>query len=258
MTEQVDPEIESNGTSSMQFAGWTRFTAIVTPFAAIFIMLGEASDATFLIRDATLETMALFSNSQDYELLGKIHVGNTVTYVESFLGDPQVSRALADGVTANYFYADNYLVTTFDNEDRIAAYVVVSLDGSFHPEVELGTGGMKPLGAFQFSDSGRPRKASFVDVTRMSNYYLESQESGPSGRFVDIYLGSISYGAGETDAALSDYYTAHINEDLPAEAKLLAGLRDRTIPNLYGEGELPLELIRASLLTKAEFANYFD
>ena len=237
---------------------WARFTQIIMPIAGLFLMLGEASDAAFLLNDMSRSVIEVFSNRVEYDMLEKIHVGNTVTYAESILGDPQISRAMGDDVTANYFHSSKYLVTLFSRDDRVEAFGVLALQDGFSPSVELGGLGHAELGEFAFSDTPTRAVEMAVDHSRTTDYYLESLESGPAGRFVNLYLGSVGYGTGGASPAIGELYSAVLDGETRAVSEARTNLRASGKPNFYGEGLLSLKLIEASMLTNAEFNNFFE
>ncbi len=239
----------------VRFGRWARFTAVIAPIAALFIMAGEASDAAFLLQEMGKKVVALFSNRVEYDVLASIHEGNTVAYVEERVGTPQVSRVLEEGLTANYVKDPKYLITLFYRGPRVAGFTVIATRDAFAPEVDLGGGDDPPLGEFTFSEAPAAPKAMRVDHSRSTSYYLETLETGPEGRFVDLYLGSIAYGAGGAASEIDALYRAQLHDrDVAASQR---ALRESARPNLYGEGRLSLDQIEAALLTNAEFQSYF-
>jgi hypothetical protein len=249
-----EPEATTRGVRGI----WGRFSLFIIPVAGLFLTLGEASDATFLLQDMGRSVVELFSNRVEYGTLERIHVGNSTSYVESILGDPQVVRSIDDGVTAKYFHSSKYLLTLFDRDGRVEAFTVLALQDGFSPKVELGGLGSSELGAFAFSDAPAPAHEMAVDHSRTSDYYLESLDSGPSGRFVNIYLGSVGFGSGGASPRIGDLYSALLEDDQSAVAVAQSNLREQGTPNFYGEGELSLESVEASLFTNAEFSNFFE
>jgi hypothetical protein len=234
--------------------GWWK---TVTALSLGFIALGNASSATFLVRAMSIEVYSFFSHQYEYDTLASINVGNTVVYTEARLGHPQVSRFIDADTTANYFYTDNYLLTLFYSDNRITAYTWVSLEEGFAPEVSLRNGEQRAMGEFVFNDMPLEVKGYTLDDSRIVRYYLENLEGGRTAGFIDTYLANVQYGAfapGETITAL--YQAEVIGEEDSADSSLNK-LRSQTKPNLYGQGNLPLEYIEKSVLSNNEFAGYF-
>jgi hypothetical protein len=253
------PEPTSSDTASPAGArrAWIGFAAIMTPVAAVFITLGEASDATFLLNEMRHSAIALFSNSVEYEMLEKVHVGITIAYAEELFGNPQVSKTIDEDLTANYFADDKYLLTLFYRGVRVDAYTLVPLVEDFAPEVDMGTNDTVALGEFSFTEArGTPQKSS-VDDSRSISFYLESRESGPGGRVIDVYQGSVAYRSGGTASGIPQLYKADVRGDDASIEAARGELRRGGRPNLYGEGELTLRQIEKSLMTNAEFDSYF-
>lgn len=234
--------------------GWWRIATVV---GIGFIALGNASDATLLIRELGVEIYTRFSNDYEYQTLASIHVGNTVAYIEDRLGQPQVSRAIDDETTANYFHGGDYLLTLFYNSNRIEAFTWLSLDDDFAPDVDLLNGEVRPLGEFTFSDLPLEVSDYTLDDSPIVRFYIESLEEGRSGGILGTYFGNIQHGAFESAGAVPDLYRAEVMGDNAAANSARAQVRKETIPNLYGRGNLPLDRIEKSVLSNSEFAGYF-
>ncbi len=222
-----------------------------------FIALGNFSDATLLIRDLGIEIYTWVSNDYAYQTLADIHVGNTVPYVEEMIGRPQVSRAIDDETTANYFYRGDHLITLFYNNNRVSAYTWVSLDDAFVPDIDLRNGEISPLGKFSFSALPLAVKSYTLDDSRIVRFYIESLEEGRSAGFLGTYLGRIQYGAFASKDAIAGLYQAEVLGDDADVGSAKVRLRQEAIPNLYGRGNLPLDQIEKSILSNSEFAGYF-
>jgi hypothetical protein len=229
----------------------------VTAVGVAFIALGSASEAAFLLRDMSVEVYSIFSNQYDYDKLAKINVGNTVEYVEDLVGNPQVSRAIDPDTTANYFYTSDYLLTLFYNDERIIAYVWVSLDEDFQPDVVLRSGEKGAVGDFVFADIPLEAKGYTLNDSRIVRYYLENLEGGQAAGLVDTYLGNVQYGAFQSGKDITELYQAEVGGSKANAAAIYKKLREQTRPNLYGRGNLPLEHIEKSVLSSNEFTGYF-
>lgn len=260
MSEQASPESapEPAPAPAQRPGFYTRGSAVVATIVWIFIGLGTFSDASLLINDLRIELMSIFTNTYEYETIGKIHVGNTVSFVEEMVGEPQVSRGLGDGVSANYFFSDKYLLTLFYKDERVGAYTVLPLRDDFAPDISGLSDSIGAIGEFTYSQLPAPPEHFLLDDSRTASYYIESVDTERSGRFLDLYMANLFYGVGGTGPKISALYKKSVygtDEEIDA---LLKDLRGSVHPNMFGRGELPLAKIEKSLLTTAEFKDYFD
>jgi len=258
-SESLEPETASQWGrfAAAVKRGWSKFAIVVSPIGMLLIGLGNYSDAMMLVRTFGTDVFGVFTNQFEYETIGRIHVGNTVGYIEGVVGKPQVSRAIDETTTANYFYSTDYLLTLFYRSDRVAGYTIVSLTEGFTPDVDIQDQEDRPLGEFLFSDVPVPPQGFSVEDSRTIRFYVESLDPGRPGRFVDTYLGNIYYGGAEPPSIVNALYQAEIDGDTESTPRLRTELRSNLRPNLYGRGELGVEQIEASLLTISEMKGYF-
>jgi hypothetical protein len=235
----------------------SRWWQLLTGIGILFIAIGSASEAAFLIRDGYVEIYSIFSNQYEYDTLASINVGTTVEHAENLLGYPQVSRAIDPDTTANYFYTGEYLLTLFYSENRIVAYTWVSTDDKFTPEVDLQNGTLSDAGEFSFADIALEVKGYTLDDSRIVRYYLEYLEGGRTSGFVNTYLGNVQYGAFAPANEISKLYQAEVTGDEQSAEDAYTQLRNQVRPNLYGRGHLPLEHIEKAVLSNNEFTGYF-
>ena len=173
------------------------------------------------------------------------------------MGSPQVSRAIDAETVANYFYHEKYFLTLFYREDRIAAYLIIPLKEDFQlPVLESDTLSLE-LSEFTYLKFPANPTHYVIDHSKTSSYYMEILDSGRSGLFVNTYLGNITYGIEGHPHIIGKFYEKEVHASDEDIATLQTTLRSETIPNVYGEGNLGLELIEKSLLTAAEFESYF-
>lgn len=238
-------------------AKYDKIKTVLLGFLALVIALGEYTEAVSLINEARENILIQFTNDLEYETLGKIHVGNTVTYIEDLVGSPQVSRAIDDSTVANYFYHEKYFLTLFYREKRIAAYLVVPLKDDFQlPVLETENESLE-LSDFTYSDYPANPTHYVIDHSKTSSYYMEILDSGRSGLFVNTYLGNVTYGIDEHPTVIAELYEKEVHASDEEIATLQTKLRSNTLPNFFGQGLVELELIEKSLLTAAEFESYF-
>ncbi len=233
-----------------------RVAAIMASIGWLFIALGEFSDATFLLNELRIEIIKRVTNSYEYDVIGKIHVGNTMDFIEGLVGKPQVSRDLGDGLSSNYFFTDKYLLTLIYKEGRVEAFTVLALEEGFAPEVPGLGGEMTALGSFAYAVLPLRPEIYAVDDSRVLSDYLEAIETELPGRFVDLYLGTIAYGIGGTGPEVERLARATVSGSEEQVRAARANLRRKLHPNLFGRGEVALEVIEKSLLSTSEYADY--
>lgn len=252
--EEVDEELQKK---SSYFSTLGQFKGYLFAVAATIMALGQFSEAVSLIQDGVDSLRSHFTNTVEYELLDQIHVGNTEDYVEGLLGFPQVSRAIDQQVVANYFFNDKFLLTIFIEDHRVAAYTVIPLLDDFRPVVISSADISWTLLDQSYENFPANPKLYMVDHSKTISYYLESLDNGNAGLFVQTYLGSVAIGPQSGDEFLIDLYNKEVSGSDEQILERQDRLRQMVHPNLYGMGLLPLESVRKSLLTGAEFSSYF-
>ncbi len=225
---------------------------------ALIMALGQFSEAVSLIGDGWKSLQSKFTNDVEYSAIGKLHVGNTQSYVQSIFGEPQVSRQINDKITANYYYQKKLLLTLFIKEARVAGYTVLALKEGFSPNVATIGDQHIQLGKFTYQEYPAMPTLYLVDNSKANSFYLENLESGQAGLHYKRYLGNVRFGSGQHSELINHFYKLDMMgvEGKPLETAQKT-LRETVVPNFYGAGELGIELIEKSLMTDAEFSNYF-
>ncbi len=250
---------QADGAESNASGGFlNRIYATVGTVGWVFIGLGSFSDASLLLNDMRTEIMSNFTNAYEYETIGSLHVGNTVSFVEEIVGEPQVSRDLGDETSANYIFDDKYLLTLFYREQRVTAYTVLAVQDDFNPEISGLDDAIGGIGEFFYTALPGVPERQVASDSRVASYYIESIDTERLGRFLDLYIGNVIYGVGGTGPNVSAFSKSLVygsdQEIRAASAKVRSDLR----PNLFGRGEVSLEMVEKSLLSTAEFLDYFD
>ncbi|MCP5160780.1 MAG: hypothetical protein H6999_07985 [Hahellaceae bacterium] len=237
--------------------GYEKTKTVIFGVLALTVALGQYSEAVALIGDGINAVRSSFTHDIEYEMLGNVHVGNTQAYIENLAGTPQVSRVIADGLVANYFYNEKFLLTVFFKDERVTAYSLLPLVEDFEPK--LGSTGNNELALGRFTYAQFPANATqyMVDHSKTVSYYLENLESGRAGLFVNQYLGNLVYGKGEHSDLVGTFYDQEVRGDEEKQMATQQRIRTEMTPNFYGEGEIGVEFIEKSLLTEAEFRSYF-
>lgn len=256
----IEDEVEEEVKEQHMFGGslfFSKFKGSFLTFLAIIIALGEYSEAVTVLGDTVETIRSEFTNDIEYETISKIHVGNTVPYMEELLGSPQVSRAINQDINANYYYDEKFLLTLFIDDERVTAFTVLPLLEDFHPEVATTTKGPWNLGEAAFTSFPANPQTYVIDHAKTASYYLENLDRGRAGLFVNTYLGKVSYTVRSESPLLVAFYNQEVHGSDQEVLESQTQLRNSEMPNFYGEGEIGLELIEKSILTGAEFSSYF-
>ncbi len=252
--EEVDEELRKHTrhASAMRlFKGY--FIAVV----ATIIALGQFSEAFTLLGDGVNLARTRLTNTVEYDLLSNVHVSNTESYIESLMGNPQISRAINEQVVANYYYNRKFLLTVFIGDQRVVAYTIIPLKEDFKPVI-LDEDGMEwTLGETNYASFPANPKLYVVDHSKTISYYLESLDTGRAGLFVQNYLGNVSLGPSARNELIIDLYDEEVNGSEEAVLETQTRLREQSRPNLFGMGVFGVDLIQKSILTGAEFTSYF-
>ncbi|HFE39078.1 MAG TPA: hypothetical protein ENK06_11780, partial [Gammaproteobacteria bacterium] len=116
----------------------TRLTEVVVSFAAFSIAIGELDATVQSVNNYYERFVSEYTDKYDYEKLSKIHVGNTLFYLETLFDKPVVTKDIeVDGKAYNiyYYYKEKYLLTVFFLKKRMIAYTVINFKDNFFPEV---------------------------------------------------------------------------------------------------------------------------
>ena len=253
--EAVEDEVQEELAENSVF--FSKFKGTFIAFLAIIMALGQYSEALALIKDGIDTIQSEFTHEIEYETLSKIHVGNTLDYMESLLGSAQVSKSINKDIDASYFYNSKYLLTLFSKDQRVIAFTVLPLVADFQPELMQASQIQWTLGSANFKSFPANPQTYVIDHAKTASYYLESLDKGRTGLFVQTYLGKVSYSAESESAQLVKLYQKEVHGTDEEILKVQKQLRETETPNFYGEGELGLELIEKSILTGAEFNSYF-
>lgn len=223
----------------------------------IIVALGQYSEAVSLIDDARDAITRRFTNTIEYGLISRVHIGNTRDYILELAGTPQVSKTIDADTTANYFYNDKFLLTLFFRQQRVSAYLLIALQEGFTPPLDRQSD--FALGEFSYAQFNNSPADYSIDHSRTNTFYLEVQPHGSSALYLNSYLGNVDYGSGQVDPEqLNALYRAEVYGQADNETAVLQQFRKSAHPNVFGRGELTLAAVEASLLSATQFHNYFS
>ncbi len=241
----------------------TRFTEVIVSVAAFCIAIGEIDATAQAVNHYYEKFVSEFTDTYDYQKLNKIHVGNTQNYLETLFGKPMVAKDFEtiDNKTYNvyYYFTDKYLLTVFFLKQRITAYTVLNFKSDFHPRVNAIE--KKNLGQFAFKDL-KGLIDYTLDASAAITSFIQIHEYGRQGFFRKYYYAYVGYAAhtlANTDqlTLIGEAANLEMMGDEAFEGKFIQ-LQQNFRPNMYGEGEVDLNLMRKSLLTEFEFKSYFS
>ncbi|WP_144821109.1 ETEC_3214 domain-containing protein [Marinobacter piscensis] len=218
------------------------------------IALGNFSEAVMIVESAIDRAISTFTNIPEYKDLGYLRSGINLDFAREIFGMPQVSRNLEQGLSAEYFFDEKYLLTLLVRSGEVMGYTVISLQEGFAPPVFGKWGGN--LGEFTFSElKGIP--GDFVaDWTKNSASYLESVNLGGGSLNQKAFAGWVNYGDGSSVHGLAKLYQS-VLQDGDSET-IRKTLRGSTKPNFYGWGDLPLSDLTASILSPIDLGHYLS
>ena len=240
----------------------TRLTEVVVSFAAFSIAIGELDATVQSVNNYYERFVSEYTDKYDYEKLSKIHVGNTLFYLETLFDKPVVTKDIeVDGKAYNiyYYYKEKYLLTVFFLKKRMIAYTVINFKDNFFPEVN--TIENKKLGKFSFSQTQGIVDYT-LDASAAMTSLIQMHDYGRRGFFRKYYYGYIDYAANalknkQTLGLIGEAANLEILGDEAFESKFLQ-LQKIFRPNMYGVGEIDLLALRKSLLSELEFKSYFS
>ncbi|MBD2857740.1 hypothetical protein IB286_01890 [Spongiibacter sp. KMU-158] len=227
----------------------------------LFVGLGNFTDSVALIQEVVESISSRVSNSVEYERVEKVRTGLNLDYLQEYIGEPQVLRELGDDIQVKHYIDEKYTITLYTKNNRVSAYLISTRESGFEPKL-TGLSDTR-LGEEVFSSIVPAADFVAVEVSRNLSFYLESSEINfGGGYFLKSYFGWLSHAAmmghsQQVDAVakLKSLYDQQVMGE--ADTGALEMIRGTVYPNVFGFGELPIEVIQQGLLTQAE-QQYFD
>ena len=101
------------------------------------ITAGQFNDTKDLASSIYEATLTHFTHSIEYDLIEKIHVGNSMEYVKSLVGEPHVLKrsSLNLELQFHYYSKAKYHLTLISKDDRLVGYSVFPLKDGFAPKI---------------------------------------------------------------------------------------------------------------------------
>ena len=236
-------------------AGFRQKTvAWVAALSLPVIALGNFSEAVMIVEDTVDRVVSAFTNIPEYDDLSYLRAGISRDFAREIFGTPQVNRDLGDGLSAEYYFDNKYLLTLLVRSGEVSGFTVISLQEGFSPRAFGDWGG--PLGEFTFAGLKGLPGDFLVDWGKNSALYLETVNLGGNSLNQKAFAGWVNTGAGADAEGLADLYQNVLTGEDPESRRNM--VRESSRPNLYGWGRVGLSDIRQSILSPSDLGHYLS
>jgi len=259
--ELVEDSLEEQLTSAPTL--WKKVQTSIMMVAAIMISAGQFNDTKDILLSAYEATLTHFTHSIEYDLLDQIHVGSSMDYVKSLVGDPHVLKRskLNSKLKFHYYNEAKFTLTLISEDDRLAGYSIFTLEDGFSPKIPFS----EFLGTKSLAQAHKETGSYSYDIANLL-YYTESQDLGKEQMFLTLVRGYVEYGAIAQKNKVSTHYKKRLTKAIEMldekatfsenEVELIEPLkivRQSVYPNFYAVTELEPIIISEALLTRYEF-----
>jgi len=259
--ELVEDSLEEHTKSAPTL--WKKIQTSIMMVAAIMISAGQFNDTKDILESAYEATLTHFTHSIEYDLIDKIHVGSSMDYIKSLIGDPHVLKRskLKPKLKFHYYNEAKYTLSLISEDERLVGYSVFILEDGFSPKIPFS----EDLGVKSLAQAHKAIGAYSYDIANLL-YYTESQDMGKEQMFLTLVRGYVEYGAIAKEKKASIHYIKQVTEAIETldekatfsenEIELVEPLqqvRQLIYPNFYGVTELEPIIISEALLTRYEF-----
>lgn len=249
---------------------WEKFKTSILLVAAVMMSAGQFNDTRDLAASLHDDIVAKFTHEIEYELINGINIGNSLAYVKSHIGEPQIIKhaKIHQGVIFHYYHQEKFSLTLISKDERVVGLSVTPNTDNFQPKMPykeaLGSQTIK-----QAVDEG----GKYAFDTNNLLYFIEAEELGKKAMYLTLIRGFIGYGAQPESnydietfkpsliSLLNKLQTAEetIDDTQVYEAErdaIVSQIRDTTYPNYFAITELGAEVVTESLLTRYEHQAY--
>lgn len=242
---------------------WKKFQTGVVMFAAIMVSAGQWNDTKELFTSLYEDTLANFTHRFQYETIDQINVGNSLSYIKSFVGEPKIlKRSRIDKDVSYLYYTDEkYDLVLLSKDDRVVGYSIVAKEQGFYPQIPFS----EELGTISL-EAANPKVQQYNFDSSNLVYYIESQELGKQQMFLTLVRGYVEYGVRTDSGSMPDTYPEDalelINTLDKAETfgesdqernQAVNAIRTYLYPNYFAITELEARFIADALLTRYEY-----
>ncbi|MDN4502147.1 hypothetical protein QX776_07020 [Alteromonadaceae bacterium BrNp21-10] len=235
--------------------------------ALAMISFGQFNDTKELLSGIYQDITTHFTHQIQYDQLGHLTIGRTISYVEGFFGPPEVikiSKQLPE-VQFQYYNIDKAVITIMNHNGRVGGFVVIPIANDFDPLMPY-VG--KKLHQTLLANQEYSEPEYYFDSYNLT-YFAGTQNLGKPYMFLQWVTGFVEYGGlqrslntNTLDQQISIRNIAKVNELFIADqqqevANTILDLQQSEIANFYAYTELDSALVAESLLTRFEFNTYF-
>lgn len=255
---QVHNEADVEKTST-----WKKIQNTIMMIAALMISAGQWSDTKEVVKSSYESIVENFTHSLQYELLRKVHIGNSMDYVKLLVGEPNVIKRskINPDVRFQYYNEGKFNLTLISSDSRLVGYSVFTQEDGFSPTIPFS----EDLGTQSINTAHNKQGVYSFDIGNLV-YYIESQDLGKQQMFLTLMRGYVEYGKSPTSKRSGLDYKEKVNtliENLDQQATfsenddelstILNNLRKVIYPNFYAVTELEPSIISEALLTRYEY-----
>lgn len=255
INEAVEEALEKAETSF-----WKKLQTGLMMLAALVISAGQWNDSMEVASNLWHLSMANFTHELEYNKINAINVGNSLSYIQKRLGDPQVIKhSKVDPIITFYYYTEaKFDLTIMTDGSRVAGYAVYTKQQGFTPKVPFS----KALGFTTLANQSKYYSDYKFDAHNLF-YYIEKQEMEQEG-FLNLVQGYVEYAAHPYEGVKKDLNQllsvldekATFSESENDITPVVEAIRNKVKPNFFAISELPSKIIAESLLTRAEYNMY--
>jgi hypothetical protein len=257
---------EKNKEKIENLSTWAKVQSTVVMIAAVMISAGQWADTKDLATSAYTAVIENFTHKLQYELIEKINVGNSLSYVKSLVGEPNVIKRSKINTDVEFYYynEEKFTLTIMSSDGRVDGYSLLSRVDDFAPQIPFS----EVLGQSTIAEASRNDFQYNFDIRNLV-YYVESQNLGKDKMFLSVFRGFIEYAAiPSTIVERADYTSkveaqiqvldsqATFSDDGAAMSNALKALRMHIQPNYYAIAELENNIVAESLLTRFEYQTF--
>jgi len=264
--EKLENEIEELEHEIGVTSAWKKVQNTIWMIAALMISAGQWSDTKEIFTSSYEAIIENFTHSLQYEMLEKIHIGNSIDYVKSIVGEPNViKRSKIDpNVLFQYYDEGKFNLTLISADSRLVGYSVFTQKEDFLPKVPFS----EDLASLNITDAHKTQGVYSYDIGNLI-YYIESQDLGKQQMFLTLIRGYVEYGAIPSVKDINPEFKKSL---LPLIEKLdqkvifsdneeeistvLSDVRKAIYPNYYAITELEPAIIAEALLTRYEYKTF--
>lgn len=242
---------------------WKKLQTSIMMIGIVMITAGQFNDTKDLASSIYEATLTHFTHSIEYDLIDKIHVGSSMAYIKSLVGEPHVLKrsSLNLELQFHYYSKAKYHLTLISKDERLVGYSVYTLKNGFAPNIPFA----EELGTETLAQAHKKMGTYSYDIGNLL-YFIESQDLGKQQMFLTLMRGYVEYAVTAQESPyLSNNQNkiakllenldnkATFSEDEQALTAPLDNIRQTIYPNFYAITELEPIVIAEALLTRYEF-----